>query len=63
MNPDLIDILMSIHHRTDKAVLASDDGDRDNAVWLPLAQIEIEPKGQWFEITMPQWLAEAKELN
>jgi len=42
MKSDLIEIEMAIRHRTDRAVLASADGER--AVWLPLALVEIEPK-------------------
>lgn len=63
MKSDLIDITMQIHHRTERAVLASDDGDKDKAVWLPLSQVEVSMKGGGFaEITMPEWLAVEKGL-
>jgi hypothetical protein len=62
MKFEQVDILMSIHRKTDSAILASDDGDRDNAVWLPLSQIEMVSKGQWVEVTMPEWLAKDKGL-
>ena len=31
---DLIDVTVQLHHETAKAVLVSDDGDRDKAVWI-----------------------------
>jgi len=54
---DLVDILMKVHVTTERAVLASDDGDKAKAVWLPLSQIELAPKDDYHEITMPEWLA------
>ena len=57
-NSDLIDLTMQLHHETAKAVLVSDDGDKRNAVWLPLSQIEIERKAKGaVVVTMPEWLA------
>lgn len=62
MKSDLIDVEMQIHHRTEWAILASDDGDRARAVWLPLAQIEVAPKAGHHLVTMPEWLAVEKGL-
>jgi hypothetical protein len=62
MKSDLVDIEVQIHHRTGKAVLVSDDGDREKAVWLPLAQIEVERFGSHHTVTMPEWLAVEKGL-
>lgn len=63
MKSDLIDITLAVHHQTEKAVLVSDDGDRQKAVWLPLSSIEIAPiKGGAAEVTMPEWLALEKGL-
>lgn len=62
MKSDLVDIEVQIHHRTERAVLVSDDGDRDKAVWLPLAQIEVAPFGSHHTVTMPEWLAREKGL-
>lgn len=62
MKSDLIDIQMTIHHQTDRAILASDDGDRERAVWLPLAQIEVAPGSRGHDVTMPEWLAVEKGL-
>ena len=67
MRSDLVDLLLFEHHRTDGAVLVSDTGLEKDAKWLPLSQIEIEPApshsgGREVIVTMPQWLAEQKEL-
>ena len=62
MKSDLIDIQMTIHHQTALAVLASDDGVRERAVWLPIVQIEVAPVAGGHEITMPEWLAVEKGL-
>jgi hypothetical protein len=60
----LCDLTMQIHIRADRAVLASMTGDKREAVWLPLSQIEINDvtAGQIATITMPEWLATEKEL-
>lgn len=58
----LVDILMHVHVETSQAVLASDDGEKKNAVWLPLSQIEIHKRGSHVNITMPEWLAREKGL-
>jgi hypothetical protein len=67
MRSDLVDLLLFEHHRTAAAVFVSDDGDQKNAVWLPLSQVEIEPKpgkpgGRAVIVTLPQWLATDKGL-
>lgn len=59
---ELVDILCHVHVETDKAVLVSDDGDKENAVWLPRSQIEFEKRGSHVNITMPEWLALDKGL-
>lgn len=54
----------------DRAILASHDGDKDKAVWLPLSQIEVEVEvkirsGRSFGaaiVTMPEVLAIDKGL-
>lgn len=62
-NSDLIDVTVQLHHETPKAVLVSDDGDRENAVWLPLSQCEIEHKRSGIVVvTLPEWLAIEKGL-
>lgn len=62
-NSDLVDVTMQVHAKTDRAILASDDGDEKFAVWLPLSQIEVEMMDDGTaEITMPEWLAMEKGL-
>lgn len=54
----VIDIQAVIHHETEKAVLVSTDGDRENAVWLPLSAVEVyRTDDGWAEITLPERLA------
>lgn len=67
MRSDLVDLLLFEHHRTGAAVLVSDTGMEKDAIWLPLSQVEIEATpshsgGREVTVTMPQWLAEQKEL-
>ena len=63
MKSDLIDVEMKIHHTTERSILASTDGERDNAVWLPLAHIEVANKERGVaEVTMPEWLAVERGL-
>lgn len=67
MRSDLVDLLLFEHHRTDAAVLVSDDGEEKSAVWIPLSQVEIEskpgkPGGREVIVTIPQWLAESRGL-
>lgn len=61
---DLIDVTVSLHHQTEKAILVSDDGDEKKAVWLPLSQIEVTEtkKSGIVEVALPEWLAEKKGL-
>lgn len=67
MRSDLTDLLLFEHHRTAAAVLVSDTGEEKDAVWLPLSQVEIEPKpsrpgGREVIVTLPAWLAEQRGL-
>lgn len=63
MKSDLVDVTVQAHVESEKAILVSDDGERDNAVWLPKSQIEIERKtSNIMVITMPEWLAVEKGL-
>ena len=58
MKSDVVDIRGQIHAMTDRAVLFSDDGDRDGAKWLPLSQVEVEKHSHGVAtITLPEWLA------
>lgn len=63
MKSDLIDLEMIRHHVTERAVLVSETGDRNKAVWLPLALVEVTPKsGATVEVTLPEFLALDKGL-
>lgn len=59
-----VEIKLELHRETEKAILVSDDGDRDNAVWLPVSQITMRPvgDGEIVVVTMPEWLALDKGL-
>lgn len=64
----LHDCDLHLHHETPDAILVSDDGDREQAVWLPKSKIEFEPKpgrakgSSVVEVTLPEWLAQEKGL-
>lgn len=63
MKSDLVDVTMQLHHETDKAILVSDSGEREKAVWLPLSKIEIERKPKAVVVvTLPEWLAIEKGI-
>lgn len=64
MKSDLVDLVLIQHHRTEKAVLVSETGDREKAIWLPLAAIEIENgRGAGVvTVTLPERLALDKGL-
>lgn len=59
---DLIDVAVQLHHETARAWLVSDDGEKDNAVWIPKSQAELEPDGKVHKLTLPEWLAAEKGL-
>lgn len=65
MRSNIIDLDVHVHHRTEKAVLVSTSGDRDEAVWFPLSAVEIEPHQNMrrvFVISLPEPLAIEKGL-
>lgn len=55
---DLIECAVQLHHETPKAWLVSDDGEKENAVWIPKSQAEMA-NGL---LTLPEWLAKEKGL-
>lgn len=63
MKSDVIDIDVEVVHRTENAVLVH-TGNKEQAVWLPLSMIEIEPSGFGGidTITLPERLALEKGL-
>ena len=63
MSEKLVDLTLHLHHKTEKAILVSDDGEEGNAVWVPLSQCEVEHiKGNVVEVTLPEWMAVEKGL-
>lgn len=59
---DLIDLPVVLIHETDRAVLVDHGGERQ--VWLPKSAIEIEadPSGRTWTITLPERLATEKGM-
>ena len=64
-----VELTVVVHHQTSDAILASDDGDEERAVWIPKSKIvSFQQIGkttdivQTFEISIPEWLAREKEL-
>lgn len=61
---DIIELTVQLHGKTDRAIRVSDDGENQNAVWIPKSQIEAQEdlgKGM-IEISIPEWLALDKGL-
>jgi hypothetical protein len=63
MKSNIIDIDAEVTHRTEKAVLVH-TGNKEESVWLPLSQIEIQHSGVGGieTVTLPEWLALEKGL-
>lgn len=63
MKSDVIEIDGAIEARTEKAVLFH-TGDKEQAVWLPLSQVEVDETGSpgIATVTLPEWLATDKGL-
>ena len=53
------------HHETAKARLVSETGDKDDAFWLPLSQIEIidDETDEAVILDIPRWLADKHDLG
>jgi hypothetical protein len=58
----LCDLELHLHAETNKAILVSNYGVAENAVWVPKSQCEFEIKNNLVEVTMPEWLAIDKGL-
>lgn len=62
---EIYDLVLFFHHETDKAILVSENGKKDDAVWLPKSQIEYEMKDgavPTVEVSLPTWLASEKKF-
>lgn len=64
MKSDLVDVSVCRMAETEKAILVSDTGEKENAVWIPKSQCEIENDGyeNFVTVTLPSWLAKDKGL-
>ena len=65
MRSDLVDIAGVIHHQTEKAILFSETGDKDDAVWLPKSVVEVEhdpKKPDYVTVTLPERFAKDRGL-
>jgi hypothetical protein len=62
MKSDIVDIVVILKHTTERAVLVDHGG--KEPVWLPLSQVELAPNsdGKTHTVSLPQWLAEDKEM-
>lgn len=60
----MTEVEMQIHRQTDRAIHASNTGDEEDAVWLPLSLVEVTPKTGHASVTvtMPEWLAKREGL-
>lgn len=60
---NIVDLSLHLHAVTEKAILVSENGDKDKAVWLPKSQVEYEEqKSGYVEVQCPEWLANDKGL-
>lgn len=63
LNHDYFEMSVTLHHETEAALLVSDNGRREDAVWIPKSQCEdINHVGEAVEIVIPDWLATEKNL-
>lgn len=63
MRSDLIDLELTLHVQTKLAILVSDDGDSNKAVWIPKSQCEfIETKPGIVTVTLSERTATEKGL-
>lgn len=58
MRCETIELALYVHHETEKALLVSDDGEKDNAKWLAKSLLgEHRRVGRTLEAEVPEWLA------
>lgn len=65
--------LLYVHHDTDGAWLVSEDGDADDAFWLPKSQVRTDERNHLkngrglseraYEFDIPDWLATERGLT
>jgi hypothetical protein len=60
---NLVDLTLQLVQQTERAILVSEDGDPDKAVWLPKSQVEFEEVRPGIaDVTLPEWLATERGL-
>ena len=61
---NIIEIAVQLHAESERAVRVSDDGESNNAVWIPKSQIEAQQDlgNGVIELSLPEWLALDKGL-
>ncbi len=74
---ELVDLSLALHHRTEKAILVSVDGDESKSQWLPKSRCEYVIKDSYLQgrkrngdsiglpfvvVTLPEALAVEKKL-
>jgi hypothetical protein len=58
-----VDVIIIRDEDSDLAILVSETGDKENAVWLPRSQIEyVTDRNGHTTVTLPEWLAQDKGL-
>lgn len=64
-----IEISCVFVHKTNGAILIKETEDHEESIWIPISQIsdcdknlQDLKKGDFITITIPEWLAEEKEL-
>jgi hypothetical protein len=64
MKSNLVDLNLHYHGMARGALIVSENGDKDKLIYLPLSQIEYELNHERteVEVTLPEWLAEQKDL-
>lgn len=63
MSRELVDLLLKLHHKTERAILVSETGEEKKAVWIPLSHCEVElRRNGMVNVTMPEWMAIEKGL-
>jgi len=62
MKSNIVDVTVFLHHETSQAILVSDSGNKETAVWLPKSMVEYEPataigKSDVYVVSLPEWKA------
>jgi len=62
-NNDIHEIEVHLHAETERGLLVSVTGKRDDAEWVPKSQVEIERvRHMTWKLTAPEWLLHEKGL-